>query len=572
MSEGAGREGQRSARLPPRFLAHARNDTRGLHVALGVLRQGAKWIIVALLVMGVVRVFGALEYPDVATAEVYARELMTKLAPAQLDNALVETPADIPLVLRTLGSAMMTRDLALQMRVTRYLGELVALRARRADRNTITFLVVDPVRFTRDAAFRARILPLLPKALDSTYSAALRNACLSELNGPFALDFDTAESVAASWGSIAHRSSERRIDLTKDLRMPDDFSPIETSIYSINSDFFPTSDDARAFLSAVRASAPKRRILVLADSAMNLSDIRVEILPTFGRVYTPWPRDPFTAARAKEGGVVLINRPNLQPHREEDANMARALTQGNFAAQWTVAPIPFHNGHILLTPNAAWISIHTVEIRALQLQGINRVPVQSFATKEGIEKYLVAVRKAAKELEALYRKPVRFVHPLAADPALMKRLGGGGGFDLDSVMTLLPQSDGSLVALVGDFSLGAKYKPNKVFGTVAAPPQGLQRFLDTIAAHLTANGINVKRLPLLNMRSKDAPEEFLLTWNNVVLEPARAEGFAMLLPEGDAYARKVFANAGYQLELFPPLAKSVKHSGGYRCASNHVRR
>jgi hypothetical protein len=543
----------------------------GVRFSLGVLRQGAKWIVIAVLAFAAAAKEPAVQYPDLATAESYARELMATLTPAKLDDALQQKPGDIPLVLRTLGSATFTRDLALQMRLTRYLGELAALRARRAERtlfadairDAVSFLVVDPVRFARDAAFRARITPLLPRALDATYSAALRNACLRELNVSFALDFDTAEAIAAGWGSIAHRSSERRVPLTRELRMPDDLSPIETSIYSL-----PASDDARALLLAVRKSAPKRRILVLADAP--LKGVEVTFVPTFGRPFTPWPRDPFTVARAKDGGVVLVNRPNLQPHREEDANMARALVQSDFDARWTVAPIPFHNGHILLTPKAAWISIHTVEIRALQLLGIQKVPVQTFGTKEGIETYLAAVRKAAKELEDLYRRPVHFVHPLVADPALMQRLGGGGGFDLDSVMTLLPQADGSVVALIGDFSL--KYAPNKVFGTVAPQPKGLQVFLDTIAAHLTANGIKVKRLPLINMRSKDAPEEFFLTWNNVVLEPGRAEGFAMLIPDADAFAKKTFADAGYELTLFPPLVKSVTHSGGYRCASNHVRR
>jgi hypothetical protein len=535
-----------------------------------VLRQGAKWLFIGVLAFAASANEPAIQYPDLATAEGYARELMATLPPAKLDNALLQKPGDIPLVLRTLGSATFTKDVALQMRLTRYLNELAALRARRAEKNptdtaireVMAFLLVDPVRFTRDREFRARITPLLLRALDATYSAALRDACLRELNASVGVDFDTFESIAAGWGSIAHRSSERRVALARDLQMPDDYSPIETSIYSINSSFF--SDDASAFLSAVRKAAPKRRIVVLTDSPQK----DVTAVPTFGRPYTPWPRDPFTIARASEGGVVLINRPNLQPRREEDANMARALVQFE-DARWTVAPIPFHNGHILLTPRAAWISIHTVEIRALQILNAKKVPVQTFGTKEGIDKYLGAVRQAAKELEELYRKPVRFVHPLAADPALMQKLGGGGGFDLDSVMTLLPQPDGALVALVGDFSL--KYTPNKIFGTVAPQPKGLQLFLDTIAAHLSANEIKVKRLPLINMRSKDSPDEFLLTWNNVVLEPGRAEGFSMLIPEADAFAKKAFADAGYALTLFPPLVKSVTHSGGYRCASNHVR-
>jgi hypothetical protein len=65
---------------------------------------------------------------------------------------------------------------------------------------------------------------------------------------------------------------------------------------------------------------------------------------------------------------------------------------------------------------------------------------------------------------------------------------------------------------------------------------------------------------------------YLLTWNNVVLEPGRAEGFASGIANADALARNAFKGAGYELVLFPPLKRSVELNGGYRCASNHVRR
>ena len=69
--------------------------------------------------------------------------------------------------------------------------------------------------------------------------------------------------------------------------------------------------------------------------------------------------------------------------------------------------------------------------------------------------------------------------------------------------------------------------------------------------------------------------EFFLTWDNVVVETrkdgVRAEGFASLLPSGDAQARETFQALGVRLDLFPPLVRSVILNGGYRCASNHVR-
>ena len=565
-------------------------------------RARAKWLLIPLLAVSVSATQPVVDYPDVGTAEGYAHELVSRLSPAQLDSALAMKPGDIPLTLRTLGSATATTDLALQMRLTRYLTDLAALRGRRADRDGVitgdevrdvtAFLLVDPVRFTRDPDFRRRVTPLLPRALDASHSMALRERSLSELTAAARLDFDTMESIASAWSAIHTRSAERRVEFAPCLRMPDDLSgPIRTSVFSLSSTFFPASGDARAFLTAVRNAVPQRRIVVLADTEMReaLRGIDVTVVPTFSRPYTPWPRDPFTVARTAEGRVVLVNRPNLQPGREEDANMARALATADADLSWSVAPFPFHNGHILLTPKAAWISIHTVEIRALEILGLEAVPVKTFAAKEGVERYLGAVRRAAKELETIYGRPVRFVHPLRGEPAAMQKLGGGGGFDLDSLVTMLPQSDGSLVALVGDIAAGVKlaqtadWKNAKaaygISGNVAEAQssrgtQALAVFLDTVASHLTANGVAVRRLPLLNVPrslAKDAPDDFLLTWNNVVLEPGRAEGFASLLAEGDAAARGAFKKAGYDLTLYPPLVKSVRHGGGYRCASNHIR-
>jgi len=72
-----------------------------------------------------------------------------------------------------------------------------------------------------------------------------------------------------------------------------------------------------------------------------------------------------------------------------------------------------------------------------------------------------------------------------------------------------------------------------------------------------------------------AGREFLLTWNNVVLETRdgrlRAEGFSSLLPAGDREARRLFAAAGCRLDLLPALVHSIVLNGGYRCASNHLR-
>ena len=499
---------------------------------------------------------------------------------AQLDDSLAKNPASIPEVMRALGNAFMSDDATQRARTEELLLALVAHRAQRPDadvRTVASFAMIDPARFMEDRAFRARVSAFLPRALNGNVSRSVRDECLRYLNKFARIDFELAERIAQ------RDSAAKRIAFPSSLQMPDDISgPIETSIYSLTSQFF-TRDDAQAFIDAVHASAPKRRIVVLSDMKFKNADV----VDTYARAYTPWPRDPFTVAR-NGAGVVLINRPNLQPQREEDANMVRALMP-EVDASWTVASIPFHNGHVLLTPKNAWISIHTVEIRALQILKLDRVPVETFDKKEGIEAYLGAARQAVKELESLYGRPVRFVHPLTADAELMRRLGGGAGFDLDSVMTLLPRADGSLVALVGDTSHGEKiardadWSPYGVKGDVAAAQKApkvvaLSIYLDTIASHLAANGVVVRRLPLIHVPASfvaDAPKDFLVTWNNVVLETRgserRAEGFASRLAEGDKLARDTFAAAGYKLELFPPLMRSVVLSGGYRCASNHVR-
>jgi hypothetical protein len=116
-----------------------------------------------------------------------------------------------------------------------------------------------------------------------------------------------------------------------------------------------------------------------------------------------------------------------------------------------------------------------------------------------------------------------------------------------------------------------------------APRQAaLESYLDLVSGELAADGMEVRRLPLVfvptallrDRRGVDHPD-FLLTWNNVVVETRggelRAEGFASRLPAADALAAATFAAAGAHLDLLPPLVHSVVLNGGYRCASNHLR-
>ena len=264
--------------------------------------------------------------------------------------------------------------------------------------------------------------------------------------------------------------------------------------------------------------------------------------------------------------------------------MVRVLVNGlpkslddRWKPRWTTGATSFHNGQILLTPKAVWISMHSVEFRALEILGIDHVPVERFGSAEGIARYTDAVQRAANELSKLYDRPVRFVHELPHTPQQIEVLGGGAGFDLDSIVTLLPHADGSIDALVGDVSLGAKLaasanewqelektyslarKRSRCGAELSERSQssiGLQRFLDRCANDLAAHGMKVRRLPLLMiptslLADEDRPETpyFLVTANNVVLERNRAEGFASGLRVVDSAARSAFKAAGYDLSF-----------------------
>ncbi|MFL6202915.1 MAG: hypothetical protein ACJ76J_27415 [Thermoanaerobaculia bacterium] len=473
----------------------------------------------------------------------------------------------------------------------------------------LTLQLVDPERFASDAAFRARVLEALPRSLDPSAPPRLRDELLFELNQVRGIDFAASEAIEAGWGAAPRRALERKIPFpaaeADRLRFFDEAeNPLAASVYSLPSFFF-SPEAAEAFLAGVRKAAPGRTLLVLTDLPLRRrlegSGLELRLLETYGRPYSPWPRDPFSLVRSPSGAVRVLVRPNLQPGREEDASLGAELIQNLpedldrawGGAAWAEAPVPFHNGQVLLTHDAAWITLHTLEPAILSALKLDRVPVETFADAKGIERYLAAAEKAARELEALYGRPVRFVHPLRSEPALMRTIGGGAGYDLDSIVTLLPGGK----ALVADADAGrellAKMKPEdwkslrngyglQPTAEPVAPSAGLEAFLDLVADHLKKEGMEVRRLPLLavpvaGLRDREGltHDEFLITWNNVVAETragrVRAEGFASLIPAGDRLARAAFAAAGARLDLFPPLVRSVILNGGYRCASNHVR-
>jgi hypothetical protein len=546
------------------------------------------------------------------------------VSPEQLEVRLSVDVASLPAAAAELGRSL---EGSSRSKAADYLAALARARCRRLVRQgswtpadlqaLLTIQLADPERFASEPAFRARVLEILPHMLDSSAPARLRDDLLFELDQVRGIDFAASEAIEAGWGAVPRRALERRIDFPKStadrLRFFDEAeSPLAASVYSLPSFFFG-ADEAAAFLAGVRKAAPDRTLIVLTDLPLRRRleerpELKLRLLETYGRPYSPWPRDPFSLVRSPSGAVRVLVRPNLQPGREEDAslgpeliqNLPDDLDQAWGRAAWTVAPVPFHNGQVLTTRDAAWITIHTLEPRVLSLLKLQRVPVETFSSRAGVGRYLATVKKAAAELETLYGRPVRFVHPLTDDPALMRRLGGGAGYDLDSIVTLLPGSK----ALVADVTAGrellARLAPEdwkalrdgyglepdgeelKQALAAAQSASGLDDFLDLTAEHLAKQGMEVRRLPLLSipvslLRNREGLEhrEFLITWNNVVAETRdghlRAEGFSSLIPAGDRLAEETFKAAGAHLDLVPPLVRSVILNGGYRCASNHVR-
>lgn len=489
----------------------------------------------------------------------------------------------------------------------------------------LSTLLIDPRRFVAEAEFRSRVLELLPGSWPVAGSPELRDRLLVDINRLRGVTFDDAERIEVAWGAVPRSSQSRRLARWAEGGFPGEVrssGTIQASVFSLPSSFF-SPVEAEQFLRAVAKAAPERQLLVLGDDPMLRRLLqgplgsRIHWIETHGRRYSPWIRDPLLL-RSVKGGWLFVERPNPQRGREEDAYLGRELLQGLPEALdrlWrhpkiVTAGLPFHNGQVLLTTDTTWIGLHTVELRVLETLQLERVPVASFTTTEGIDRYLAAADRAAEELAELYGRPVRWVHSLPRSGSLRERslqmgvLGGGAGFDLDSLVTILQSPDGKDHVLIGDLEAGRhllegltsnewrdlsrSYELDPAQRKLVAGYQTtgraarLQAFLDEIDTSLRRRGLDIQRLPLLLMpgsaRLGSAAEaDFLITWANVVVEHRegsvpRAEGFASLLPTGDAEARQKFARAGHELALFPPLVASILGNGGYRCASNHFRR
>lgn len=433
------------------------------------------------------------------------------------------------------------------------------------------------------------------------------------------IDYGTFEALARQWGLLQRPTAELELSTLRTIRSGG-LGSVRASMFSLPSSVFGLSE-ASAFLSSLARLRPDRTLLVLSDGEL-LDSLRsahpgVVFIDTAGRGYSPWPRDALTLGFDEEARPVFLLRPNQQHGRELDAEMARlllaALPEDDYDAlgrpHWAVAPVPFHNGQILEADEALWISVHTLERRILELLGQPSMTSELLTTQAGNLSYLEASRAAAAELKELFGQHVAFVHPLPATGDMASRtsaswlLGGGAGFDIDSLLTILPRAGDLPRAFVADVQLGTQLVQQSATEELEAMAdvlglrrQGLagrlqefargpkatqlQTFLDVIAEHLSQLGLQTERLPLVlapaDVRLDGLRQDFVVGWQNVVLERGSrgntAEGFASGLDRGDQLARAAYRSAGYQLDLLPTLPASVLGNGGYRCASNHLRR
>lgn len=488
----------------------------------------------------------------------------------------------------------------------------------------LTVQLVNPGRFADSPAFRYQVVALMRQQSSLTLSRKLRVAMTEAVGHILGTNHDIQETVGAIWGVTQRSSGSRQASSRAGGVGVASLEPIETTVAVLTSQFL-TGRESADFIAALQRHAPSRDLLLIVDRQMKSwldpgRWPRTHMLPSLGLELSPWPRDPLILSRRPDGGVEVVIRPNRQPGREGDndlgrllvAQLPRKIDSRWRSVTWRKAEAPFHNGQILLTPAKVLVSIHSLEPAILSRLGVDRVPVESFATAEGIDRYLAAADAAALELGAMFGRQAVFGHGLPRTGSAAERrdallqLGGGGGFDLDSLLTIVPDPNSAAGrALVGDLNLGLELldamseaetdslrgaydmDPEVDIATAireaagAARGQGLGRFLDAVAAHQAIAG-PVSRLPLLlvptaTLRQRDQlqHEDFLIGWNNVVLEGLPggivAEGFASGIQRGDVAAAEIFAAADVRMSHLPALISSVVRNGGYRCATNHLR-
>ena len=271
-----------------------------------------------------------------------ARCLLDRVPPEELEAALFAAPEVADAALRALAATLAS---SIPGAAGTYVASASRARSRRLSAMGVwseaqgeAFLrlqLVDAERFVDDAAFRARVLALLPGAFDPAASADLRDQMLYSINSLPGVDYASSERIELGWGAAARASGPRELPYERDaLTFADDSSAaIPASIYSFPAPFLEPGAVAR-FMTGMRRLRPERELVALVDLPMRKAveaEARASswtLVETHGRAFSPWPRDPFSVLRRAGGGVAFVVRPNAQAQRADDNDMARELIQG----------------------------------------------------------------------------------------------------------------------------------------------------------------------------------------------------------------------------------------------------
>jgi hypothetical protein len=109
-------------------------------------------------------------------AEPFARELMARVPPAQLEAMAAAQPEILPALFRNFGTALVSRDAALRSAARRYATALVRAHAQRVPKQfsaddvrlLVIFQVLDPFRYGEDDGYRKAVDSILPQSLSPT--------------------------------------------------------------------------------------------------------------------------------------------------------------------------------------------------------------------------------------------------------------------------------------------------------------------------------------------------------------------------------------------------------------------
>lgn len=494
---------------------------------------------------------------------------------------------------------------------------------RRLAQQLVDQLLLDPPLLLERPGLGESVAASLGDFVAALPDAELREEMLLAFNqSPVGADFQLSEAVEASAHVLA-RPSLSVVPVAGSFHPePDPFGRILASVYSLPSHFFGP-EDTRPFLQALLREAPAdRKILVLADfrmrRALQLGD-RITFLETYGRYYSPWPRDPFLYADATGGQTALLFRPPLETKRQDDSFLAQEiwrklpepLRQELGLSGLAPSPLRFHVGHLLFGKRQLFLSVHALEEETLARQRRGDLPAADRADPAGVLRYLDNVQAVARELGLAWAREPVFIHPFPP-VAGVEQLRSGAGRDLDSYMALVEDAGGLEVPVVGSLALGRELASALDGQDAAALTQSLrlgdvsledlragllaynqepaarafESYLDLVAGHLKQITGRCERLPLLVFpvrlladRERIDHADFLIGWTNLVAE-RRASGsgtarcvelFSQGIPSGDRQARKLYEGLGLSCRFFPWLRNSVVFGGGYRCASNHLR-